>query len=401
MKIGLISINAHTKVLNFASPLHTYAFQQFLMLHGIESTIIDYKPNYYGQFNPRYPYFYYRKHPMDDKKKQKALEHKWLKLFFARRTRFDKFQKFIDQHYITTDKCYNHKLLDEEDLGMDCYICVTDVIWKCNKSAKFDRGFFLACESMKGKHKIAYSASRGPSQYDEKYEKIFLDYIEPFDYISVREKSFLDYIQSITKKPVTQVLDPVLLHEKEFYEPIIQRPKKKKRGYVLIYVVMEKPGPLIKLAVNFAQKHNLDVIELSENLEDANIPEGTHHKIVYNIGVEEWLGYMDSATYIFTNSFHAACFSILFHKQIFVGKRNGDKITSLLGLFGLEHRTIQECFQGKKCVADKIDYAPVDEKRRALKEKSTEFILHAIHDVEQRFEAEQKKSSEASIEIKK
>ena len=58
MKIGIISINAHTKVLNFASPLHSYAFQQFLKMHGYDSVIIDYKPNYYGQYNPRHPLFY-------------------------------------------------------------------------------------------------------------------------------------------------------------------------------------------------------------------------------------------------------------------------------------------------------------------------------------------------------
>ena len=58
MKIGIISINAHTKVLNFASPLHTYAFQQFLLNHGIEATIIDYKPVYYKAFDARHPLFY-------------------------------------------------------------------------------------------------------------------------------------------------------------------------------------------------------------------------------------------------------------------------------------------------------------------------------------------------------
>jgi hypothetical protein len=42
MKIGLISINTHTRVLNFASPIHTVAFQHFLEEHGIETTIIDY-----------------------------------------------------------------------------------------------------------------------------------------------------------------------------------------------------------------------------------------------------------------------------------------------------------------------------------------------------------------------
>ena len=100
MKIGIISINAHTKVLNFASPLHSYAFQQFLKMHGYDSVIIDYKPNYYGQYNPRHPLFYQLSHPMKNKKKQRAALKKWLKLFIPRQIRFDKFQRFIDKYYI-------------------------------------------------------------------------------------------------------------------------------------------------------------------------------------------------------------------------------------------------------------------------------------------------------------
>lgn len=390
MKVGIISINAHTKVLNFASPLHSYAFQQFLQMNGIESVIIDYKPNYYGQFNPRHPYFYYRKHPVKNKKKQKAIEHKWLKLFLARQKRFDKFQHFIDRYYVTTDKCYNHKLLDTEDLGLDCYICATDVIWKCNKNAGFDRGFFLACDSMKGKYKIAYAASRGPVvELDKEKQQLFLEYISEFQHISVREESLGNYIESISDIKVTHVLDPVLLHEKEFYEPIIKRPGRKK-GYVLLYVVMESAIPLIELAVAFAEKNGLEVIELSENMADAKIPVGTHHKVVYDIGIEEWLGYMDEAEYIFTNSFHATCFSILFHKQFFVGKRNGDKILSVMEMFGLSGRKVEDCFEGSDCIAKEIDFAPVDVLRREYMQKSSDFILSALEDAEQ-FVSGQKK----------
>ena len=199
MKIGIISINAHTKVLNFASPLHSYAFQQFLKMHGYDSVIIDYKPNYYGQYNPRHPLFYQLSHPMKNKKKQRAALKKWLKLFIPRQIRFDKFQRFIDKYYITTDECYNENTLDTNDLGLDCYICATDVIWKCNKKAGFDRGFFLACDSMKGKYKIAYAASRGPVvELEEDKRKTFIEYISQFQNISIREKSFGEYIKRIS-----------------------------------------------------------------------------------------------------------------------------------------------------------------------------------------------------------
>lgn len=385
MNIGIISINAHTKVLNFASPLHSYAFQQFLEMNGYkDSLIIDYKPNYYGSYDPKYPYFYHRKHKDKDPKKQKELEHRWLKMFFARRTRFNKIQRFIDKYYKTTSKCYTAKILDTEDVeeGIDCYICATDVIWRCNKKAAFDKGFFLACNSMEDKAKIAYSASRGPTKYAPDKEKLFLEYISKFDHISVREKSLKEYIESISDIPVTQVLDPVLLHEADFYNHIIKRPRKKKKGYVLIYIVMQKASSLVKLAVDFAKKHDLEVVELSDYVE--HVPNGAKHKVRYNIGIEEWLGYMHDAEYIFTNSFHACCFSILFEKQFFVGKRDGDKILSLLEMFGLTDRMVANCFEGKKFIGTDIDYEPINKKRLEYKKISSDFILGALRDVEEK-----------------
>ena len=174
MKIGIISINAHTKVLNFASPLHTYAFQQFLFQNGIESTIIDYKPIYFNNADVRHPLFDAIDHPSNKKKIQDRKLLKWRTLFYEREYRYDRFEDFIRDYYVNTDECYDQEILEEVDLGFDCYLCVTDVIWKWNPGYGFDRGFFLACQSMKGKKKIAYSASRGAKGYTKDQEEEFL-----------------------------------------------------------------------------------------------------------------------------------------------------------------------------------------------------------------------------------
>lgn len=382
MKIGIISINAHTKVLNFASPLHSYVFQEFLKKNGIESTIIDYKPVYYGKYDVRHPLFYYIDYPDNDPVVQNRLLKKWKNLFFEREKRYDLFEEFINKYYNKTDKCYNAKILDTEDPGFDCYICVTDVIWKYNPKNGFDRGYLLACEQMKGKKKIAYAASRGAKGYTEEQAKEFFDYISDIDYISVREKSLQNYIQENSDLPVTHVVDPVFLMEKEFYYDLAVRPKKK--GYVLLYVVMEKAKDLVKAAVKFAQAHDLEVIELSENLEDEKIPKGTHHKVIYDIGVEEWLGYMQDAEYIFTNSFHACCFSIIFGKQFFAGARSGDKIDSVLDLFGLANRRIIKMNVESILQIPDIDYEIVNDRKKELVESSSDFILNAIHDMEKK-----------------
>ena len=61
MKIGIISINMYSKYLNFACPLHTFAFQQFLLKNGFDVTVIDYKPIYFNNFDMIHPFNYYKK----------------------------------------------------------------------------------------------------------------------------------------------------------------------------------------------------------------------------------------------------------------------------------------------------------------------------------------------------
>ena len=380
MKIGLISINAHTKVLNAASPLHTYVFQHFLERNGIESTIVDYKPVYYGAFDVRHPLFYYVDHPDKDEKKQKRLLKKWKTLFYEREYRYDRFEEFINKYYKKTDRCYDAKLLETEDLGFDCYICVTDVIWKYNPKNGFDKGYLLACKSMKGKKKIAYSASRGAKGYTASQEDEFFEYLSDFDYVSVREKSLQSYIKDLSGIEVPHVLDPVFLEKKEFYYNLAMEPEEE--NFVLIYIVMEKAQKLVEQAVRYAESHNLQVVELSENPEDANIPEGTSHKVVYDIGVEEWLGYMKRAKCIFTNSFHACCFSMIFNIQFFVGARSGDKIDSVLDMFNLSWRRIAE--ESVEDVINKPDICFEETNNLIEKyvQESTEFLLGAIRSLE-------------------
>lgn len=380
MKIAIISINAHTKVLNFASPLHSYAFQKFLDQHGIENTIIDYKPVYYGKFDARHPLFYQVDYPDKKPDAQDRSLKKWKNLFYEREYRYDRFEEFIQKYYRKTDQCYTARILEQEDPGFDCYICATDVIWKYNPNNGFDRGFLLACKMLEGKKKIAYAASRGARGYTAEQAKEFFDYISDIDYISVREKSLKEYIEANSELPVTHVLDPVFLHEKEFYYDLAVTPEK--HGYVLLYTVMEKGRDLVKAATAFADARNLEIIELSENLGDADIPVEGHHKVIYGIGIEEWLGYMKNAAYIFTNSFHACCFSVIYGVQFFAGARSGDKIDSVLEMFGLTDRRLLGETAEAALDAPDIDYKEIDELRHRYMEESAEFLLHAIHDLE-------------------
>ena len=373
MKVGILSINIHTKVLNFASVLHSYAFQSFLDEHGIDSTIIEYKPCYYGPSDVRHPYDYWKAHPKKNEIQQQELLDKWERLYHEREERFDKFEAFIKKYYKKTDLCYTQELLDKKDPGCDIYMCVTDVIWKYNPKSGFDRGYFLACDMLRGKPKIAYAASKGPTIYTAEQAAIFRKLVQDFDYISCREQSLTSFINKNTCKKAITVLDPVFLKDADFYIDLSQEPKEK--DYVLIYTVMENAGKLVDDAIRFAKERNLAVIDISDDKTILYQSPYGERTTKYGIGIEEWLGYMNHAAYIFTNSFHCCCMSVILKKQFFVGARSGDKIDSILQLLDLsDRRIISSSADAKK----DIDYVAVDAKLKKLRCASEKWVLNAI-----------------------
>lgn len=394
MKIGLISINMYSKKLNFACPLHTYAFQHFLMENGIESTVIDYKPVYYNNFNLRHPYEYYKekcdnlinsnKHDANTKRKIDEFAKKrdaYKNLYREREIRYEKFQNFIDAHYIKTEECYDSDLLEVSDPGFDCYICVTDVIWKNEPGEGFDRGFFLAGKAMENKWKISYAASRGVHfSNSHESETEFLYYIDDIDYISVREESLKNYIEEKSSKTAAVVLDPVLLNNKMFYEKLARKPKEKR--YILLYYVVERATDTIRMAVEYARANNIKIVELTDFPYSGRLDhyEGIDKIYRYDIGIEEWLGYIMYADCVFTNSFHGTCFSILFEKNFFVGKRNGDKITNLLDMLELSNRRVSTFEEISHLSGGEINYSEINKKLNQKREESRRFILNAIEE---------------------
>lgn len=206
---------------------------------------------------------YSKKDDVHSKRKLKEFAYKrdaYKSVYHEREIRYEKFQSFIEQNYIKTKECYDSNLLEVSDPGFDCYICVTDVIWKNEPGEGFDRDFYAA----------------------------------------------------FSKKP-------------------------EEERYILLYYVVERTSDTIEMAVEYARTHNIKIVELTDSPFSERLDgyEGIDKVYRYDIGIEEWLGYIMHAECVFTNSFHGFCFSILFEKKFFVGRRNGDKITNLLQMLGL------------------------------------------------------------------
>lgn len=388
MKVGILSLNMYTTDLNPACRVHSYAFQKFLDKNGVDNVIVDYFPQHCNaKFDMRHPYDYYIAHPKKDEKEQAKALKKWERLYGEREIRADATQRFIDMHLRKTDKKYTVKSLEKEDPGCDIYIAATDVLWKYrNKGIGFDPVFFLRSKCMQGKGKIAFSVSYGGKEYDEEKIRQVREWTEGIDFVSTREKYLYDLYTRTFGRNAAITLDPVFLHDKDFYMPIAKMPAEDEgKKYVFVYNVIKNSKNILESAVRFAEQRGLEVIEMSDFPENVNFPEGTTHKVTYKPGVEEWLGYINNAEYVFTNSFHCCCFSIIFGKQFYAGNRLGTKVQWLLRVFGLENRWVEkdEIPDGKE-----INYHEVEALRRKYQKQTGDFILGAIAATERKLAGE-------------
>ncbi len=266
-----------------------------------------------------------------------------------------------------------------EKLGKeyDAYISGSDVIWNTNHNRRKEY-FYL---DFTDKYKFSYAASFGKGKLNENDERLAKQYLPELDAISVREESSAVNARRFTEKPVEVVADPVLLLGKDEWLSIAELPTKK--NYILVYTtsIIESQDQFAKLLKKRTHK---EVVWISWS----SVSETVRHCAFKYPSPEQWLGLLNGADYIVTNSFHATAFSVLFHKTFFSfvnrDKRegNGSRLYDFLERFDLGDRIFSEC--PSEIDLSEPDFSKADAQIAEMKEKSMAFLRKNLDAAEQR-----------------
>lgn len=149
--------------------------------------------------------------------------------------------------------------------------------------------------------------------------------------------------------------------------PLVSEP------YLLLYLPVNDNMFLRKTAKTYAEEHGLKVLEISTKLlqgDDETI-------IVYtSAGVEEFLSAIKYAKAVFTNSFHAICFSVIFERQFFAFSRKYfGKIKDFCGVMGMPERFFDD---NNFRELPSIDYSIVRRIWQQKRQESIEWIFDAL-----------------------
>lgn len=297
---------------------------------------------------------------------------KWNRLQY--RSFYKKHMRFV--------QCSSIKELPKLNDQSDAFVCGSDVIW----NDSFNRHVGAYYLDFAEKYRFSYAASFGKVDFSDEYFRFAADKINRLDAISVREQSAVQIAKRCTPKNITVVADPVILVDRFDWEKISKKPSNKK-PYIFVYATH----------LNDTINSFLKKIKETSNLRIVWAVAGPKQAIKKGIlkvqTPSEWLGLINNAEYVVTNSFHATAFSVLFHKRFFTVV-NGDKtkginvrMNDFLNTIGLEDRI----FSDIPDVLDlsEIDYFDVDTKIEEMRQSSLAFLrenLEAAYQAKKRIE---------------
>ena len=367
-KIGIITFH---RANNYGAVLQAYALMLACREFG-DAVIIDYDDTY---INSEYNTI----RPLRKKQFIKSLIKTAMDCFcFRKRSKRRKaFDNFRNKYLATTKRIDDMNSLKIEAKEFDYVITGSDQVWSPVITDGISDIYFMSFASGNTK-KISYAPSVGNAKqlkpFEEKVKELLSDYVA----ISVRESDAQEYISNLLKKDVEQVVDPVLLIEKETWKELLKdNDKKTDEKYIFAYSVSYSPE-CTKIANHLSTKEGMPIIH-AEQIKK------TYRNTLRTIVTEGPIGFINAiknAEYVVTSSFHATVFSIIFHKKLIVipHRKTGIRVVNLLSRCGIADRvyyTLEE-FIERNNYANSPAWTLVDKRIDAMRKQSKIWLKSSL-----------------------
>lgn len=293
----------------------------------------------------------------------------------ARINAFGQFEEIIPH----TEKIYTYKTIDECAEEFTHLITGSDQVW----NGGIDLDAFCLGFAKKDTKKISYAASSASTKFGKWQDEIFKKNLPGFTAISVREKSVIPYFEQMSGKKVSVVLDPVFLLSAADWHEIAQEPHIR-TPYIFCYLLGANKEQHER-AVKIAKENSCKLVtipylngynQLDDNFGDIQISAASP---------QEFLGLIENATGVVTDSFHATAFSVIFNRPFWAlsrfknqGKTNNNhRVTDILEQSGLLNR-----YENSSNKLSTPDYSNANKILKVQADKSYEFLKAALGDIE-------------------
>lgn len=341
---------------NYGGFLQEMAMQDVISACGCSCVIMNYSPSeQLNTFSVKRSLRYFTLRKLKERMKKLCRQDKVNEIasaaYAVRLSAFDSYRK----KHLRLSEFLRYADLHGERLSYDAIVCGSDQIWNPDYNIP---SFFLDF-AKEDQRKVIYAASIGKDSLTKLQLNTYANLMKGLDYISVREHSAKEILQPVADQPITVVLDPTLLHSREYWEEKAAESAKDYKNYVFCYF-LDMTEEKVKAAKDYADKRGCELVQIPY-LHGRYEPfcEKLGGIMDSDVNPADFLKLIRDAECVLTDSFHAVVFSLLFQKDFWVfGRMAGSynmntRLDTLLGYFGAEERMIQPCDLAKK------EYGPI------------------------------------------
>ena len=287
---------------NYGSSLQAFALQQVIRKLGHECEHLDYRPDLAEKCRNLILCGNSPKLVLEGRRKQQVRAGQ-----AGMQEKYRRIDEFYGRRMLLSPPCRNRRELAEVSRQYDVLMCGSDQIWN---PVWMNPAYFLAFGDPE-KRRIAYAPSLGiqrtPARRKQRRIRRMLSL---FDAVSVREEEGARILVSVTGNRPPVLPDPVCLLSREEWETVMTRPGNHS-AYFLCYFIGENPAYWDRVR-EIQKKTGLSPLVIPVTGEAYG---QTEFELLDGAGPEEFLGAVDGAEMICTDSFHGLVFGTIFEKK--------------------------------------------------------------------------------------
>lgn len=259
-----------------------------------------------------------------------------LQTMHLRLKRVQRFRQFMASRCSLSKSYSSSFTLCAKEPYCDQYICGSDQIWNPYLTCGINKAYFLAFTD---KYKCSYASSFGVQQFSKAQKRKIKKYLHTFREISVREEEGCRLVMELTKRKAVRLIDPVFLLERSQWDEIAAKPSGISGKYILLYV-MQRDERVYQYAEKIKARLGIQIVEISRY---GFRPEFIDISVV-DAGPQEFVGLLQNAEYVCTNSYHGLAFSLIFEKNfsLIPCKRFATRMSSLLNIFHIKQPDMKD-----------------------------------------------------------
>ena len=291
-KVALVTF--HTP-LSIGAQLQAFALQEAIRTNGYDCQILNYTPR-----------------TLNTKSRLTLSRRIYAEIsnfFFSQKIKnlHARFKEWKSKRLRCTAMIPTFSHLKEKAELYDIFVCGSDQIWR-NPSL----GYYFLDFVPDSASRIAYAPSLGNINFDEKSKETIKEYLNRFDFLSVRETDGAQFASNIAGRDVPQVLDPTLLWTMQFWREFAKDVGKKlPKKYLLVFSIQDTIACL-RAAKTISSRLGISLIFIDSAQRLIWHPFLNNF---FNIGPAEFLTLVDRAEFIVTSSFHGTAFAVNFGKR--------------------------------------------------------------------------------------